>query len=270
VSDIAIGADGYPRNGWRIDCENFDALAEIGDEYRDWQDAVAGLYAAPPELNRRWLRTEHQGQQGACQGECSGEVGEVCFSIANQGKVTQFSPQWHYIESQRFDGLIGKDQGSTLFGGAKVLQQLGCCPEPVWPYTGKYHIESPKGRRACLDAAAPYKVKTVVRLKSYQQIFDWLAGGLGSVWIGRRMGWGGGHATHLAGYTAKKDAKGRNFIDEHNSWGTTWGDKGWAVRSPAEVDSWFTDKYTVVLGASDMTTLNVRPVDFSKESVFKL
>lgn len=270
MDKVVINSEGFPINGWRTDLENFDALNSIGDDYRDWQDAVAGLYSAPPVLNRRWLRTENQGQQGSCQGQASCEVGEVCFSIANAGKVTQFSAQWAYIESQRNDGLIGQDQGSTLYGGAKVLQQLGCCPENVWPYTGKYHLESPQGRKACLTAAAPFKVKTVVRLRSYQQIFDWLAGGLGSVWVGRRVGWNGGHATHLAGYTARKDAKGRNFLDEHNSWGATWGDQGWKERSPDEVTSWFSDRYTVVLGASDMSSLAVRPVDFSRESIFKI
>jgi hypothetical protein len=266
---ILLNDAGFPVNGWRTDLENFEHLEHIGDAHKDWQDAVSGLYSAPPVLNRRWLRTENQLQQGSCNGWSSSEAGEVCFNIASSGQVIQFSAQWNYIEAQRNDGLIGKDSGSTLTGASRAMRELGCCPENVWPYTGKYVLESPNGRAACLKAAAEFKIKTFVRLKSYQQIFDWLAGGLGSVWVGRRQDWGGGHATHLPGYTSRRDAKGRNYLDEHNSWGNTFGDHGWIEREPAHVDSWFADSYTVVLGASDMQLLKVRPVDFSRETIFK-
>lgn len=264
MSDIVLNPQGYPVGGWRIDLEDFGVLEKIGDEHRDWEDVVVGRYSAPDELNRRWLRTENQLQQGSCNGWSSEEAGEVCFNIATQGDRIEFSAQWNYIEAQRNDGLIGRDCGSTLFGAAKAMRELGCLPEEFWPYTGKYVMESPKGRSACLEAAAGYKIKTFVRLKSYQQIFNWLAGGLGSCWVGRTRDWNGGHATHLPGYTKQRDSKGRNYLDEHNQWGKTFGDNGWVTRSPDHVDSWFTDPNTVVLGCSDMTVLQPRPIDWSQ------
>lgn len=264
MSDLPTNAEGYHVDGWRIDLEDIDAIDELGDEIRDWQDAVAGLYAAPRAISYPWLRIENQGQQGACQGFALSSAGEVCHYIATQGKVIQFSPQWCYIESQRLDGLLGQDRGSTLNSGLKVAMQLGLCREELWPYPGKYQTAPPKGRQACLADAAGFKLKKGIRLRNAQQVKDWIAGGVGAAWCGRRKGWGGGHATLFA----ELDEKG-NFV-EVNSWGKTWGNGGRATHTFQAVQSWFSDAYTVFVGVSDMETIAVRPVDFSKESVFKL
>jgi hypothetical protein len=263
VSDLPRNAEGFHVDGWRIDLEDIDAINALGSDIRDWQDAVSGLYATPKAISYPWLRIENQGQQGACQGFALSSAAEVCHYIATQGKVVQLSPQWAYIESQRFDGLIGYDRGSTLTGGLKVAMQLGLCRDELWPYTGRYHTESPKGRAACLADAAGFKLQKGIRLKNAQQVKDWIAGGVGAAWCGRRIGWGGGHATLFA----ELDEQGR-FV-EVNSWGGNWGNRGRATHTFQTVQGWFSDPYTVFVGVSDMQTIAVRPVDFSKETIFK-
>lgn len=262
MSEIVLNDAGFPVNGWRIDLEDFEAIDAMGDDIRDWQDAVSGLYAAPKAISYPWLRIEHQGQQGACQGFALSSAAEVCHYIATQGKVTQLSPQWAYIESQQLDGLLGYDRGSTLSSGIRVAMQLGLCREELWPYTGKYHTAPPKGRAACLEDARTFKVRKGIRLTTAQQVKDWIAGGVGAAWCGRRIGWGGGHATLFA----ELDALGR-FV-EVNSWGKQWNGGGRAVHTFQTVQSWFSDQYTVFMGISDMETIVVRPVDFSKETIF--
>lgn len=264
MSDIVLNAEGFPVNGWRIDLEDVDALDAMGDDIRDWQDAVAGRYAAPTKIERPWLRVENQWQQGACQGFALSTVAEVCHYTATEGKIKQFSPQWAYIESQRYDGLIGRDQGSTLSGGLKVAMNLGFCSEDLWPYPGTYQTKPPKGREACLADAAGFKVRKGIRLRNAQQVKDWIAGGVGGCWCGRRIGWGGGHATTFV----ELDEKG-NF-PELNSWGTRWGNRGRMTRTFQEVQSWFSDAYTVFMGITDMDVIKVRPVDLSEtNSLFR-
>jgi hypothetical protein len=236
----------------------------MGDDIRDWQDAVAGRYSAPTKIERPWLRVENQGQQGACQGFALSSAAEVCFYTATGGKIEQFSPQWAYIESQRFDGLIGKDQGSTLNGGLKVATTLGMCRESLWKYTGQYVTTPPAGRAGCLADAAGFKLERGIRLRSAQQVKDWIAGGVGAAWCGRRADWNGGHSTLFC----ELDEEG-NF-PELNSWGLQFGKNGRVTRTFDHVQSFFSDQYTVFMGITDMKVIGVRPVDFSQtNSLFR-
>jgi len=264
VSESALEIAG----GWRLDLEDHGYLT--AHETGVWRDRVYGLFRAPEELNRRWLRTEHQGPQGSCQGHALSDVGEVCYHVATQGEVIQFSRQYCYIRSQYYDGIKG-DQGSTLTAGAKVAMQDGFPPEELWPYSGRYETRPPNRTwDDILLAAAAFKLRTVERLRSYDDIFAWLAGGIGAVWIGIRWGGGGGHSVSIPGYTRRKDSRGRNYLDMHNSWGPNWGNGGWKEIEPAQVDRWFRDPYTVVLGGSDMYGDGIapRPVDWAKESPY--
>lgn len=264
MEPITLNAEGFPVGGWRIDLEDIDALDEMGDDIRDWQDAVAGRYAAPTKIERPWLRVENQGQQGACQGFSLSSAAEVCHYTATEGKITQFSPQWAYIESQRFDGLIGQDQGSTLNGGLKVAMNLGFCREEFWPYPGTYQTKPPKGREACLADAGNFKIEKGIRLRNAQQVKDWIAGGVGACWCGRRIDWNGGHATLFAELDENGD------FPELNSWGTRFGTNGRVTRSFQRVQSYFADQYTVFMGITDMKVIGVRPVDFSQtNSLFR-
>lgn len=259
-------SEGFQSGGWLYEREDFAYLADC--ETGKWRDAVFGRFSAPEELDRRWLRTENQAQQGSCQGHALTDVGEVCYHIATRGQVIQFSRQFAYIRSQIHDGGARGDVGSTLSSGAKVATTEGFCPEELWPYTGKY-VTKPSGRtmEECLAAAAAFKLKTVERLRSYDDIFNWLAGGVGIPWIGIQWG-SGGHSVSLPGYSKRKDKKGRNFLWMHNSWGTSWEHNGWKEIDPATVDAWFKHPYTVVLGGSDMVGdgIKPRPVDWVKES----
>src|SRR5690606_25614941 len=124
-----------------------------------------------------------------------------------------------------------------------------------------------------------FRIKSHSVLKTYEQVFDYLAAGVGAVEIGISWGVantpvvesykasGGGHAVAFLGYSKRKDKDGRNYLWLLNSWGESWGNKGWAEVSPAVVDAMGRAPYTGMIGMSDLEGEGVvpRPVDWSKD-----
>lgn len=263
--------------GYRHDLERRAQLVATSIEFRS---LVQGRYSAPTEIDPRpYHRVEDQGQQGACQGHALSSVCEHCYHIAT-GEPIQFSRQWCYIETQRIDKLVGRDQGSTIDGGRELASTLGVCREELWPYPGRY-VTTPPDREACLQDAAQYRIRSHSVCRSYADVYEYLASGLGGVEIGiswgleprdgvidRFVAGGGGHAVCFLGYSARKDSQGRNYLWLLNSWGTSWGANGWAEVAPAAVDQMARHAWTVMIGLSDLTTPKPRPVNWSTEGIY--
>lgn len=266
--------------GWDPDLENRAELEATS--YEGWVSQVEGLYGAPEQIDPRpWHKIHNQAQQGACRGHSGTSNGEMCFNIAT-GAVQQFSRQAFYIWTQRKDGITG-DRGSTIGGGEWIAKNVGFCLESLWPYTGKYVTKPPGDEAACKADAAKRKIRTTAAMRSYADCFKWLSAGLGGIDIGiiwnasmhnrgviesyNPSGRGGGHAVAFLGYSTRKDAKGRSYLWLVNSWGTAWGQGGYAEVAPAAIDAMFTSKYTVCRGMSDMAgeDLRPRPVNFATE-----
>lgn len=262
-------------DGYRIDLEDPTALKATS--FDGWEDRVKGLFSAPEEMDpRAYHRVEHQGQQGACQGHALTSVVEHCYHIAT-GEVIHFSRQYGYVGAQKIDGIRG-DRGSTIHGGMKLATTRGLCREELWPYTGRYVVNPPNSTWNDLYAdASRYVIRSHSVLRTYQQVFDYLASGIGAVEIGvswgvpnspvveRYTASGGGHAVAFMGYSKRRDSQGRKYLWLLNSWGQTWGNKGWAEVSPAVVDSMGRAAYTVMIGMSDLDGEGIapRPVDWS-------
>lgn len=245
----------------------------------------ASDFSAPEEIDpRKWHRIENQGSMGSCQGHALSSVCEMAYYIATK-KVTQFSPIWCYLLSQKIDGLLGSDRGSTIDGGRRCAQQYGLCPLEIFPYPNpvRYSTKIPE---AAWDAATPNKIRSHSVMESYDDIFNYLASGQGGVEIGISWGngtrpnsdgvmesykaGGGGHAVSFLGYSTRKDSQGRNYLWLANSWGVqNWGKQGWAEVSPHAIEQMFSHRYTVMIGLSDLSTPAPRPVDWIKDSVFK-
>lgn len=280
MSDIILNSEGYPLNGWRIDVEDFDTLEKTSQD--GWQKQVEGLYAEPEEIDPRpFHRVENQLQQGACQGHANSSIGEQANHIAT-GENLQFSRQFCYIETQRIDGLIGRDQGSTITGGEQLAKTRGYPLESFWEYTGRYVMSPPGGIQACYDDAKKRLIKTTAAIRSYDEGRRFLGAGLGGILIGITMNAsmhsggliesydpnlsGGGHAMAFLGYSKRTDRTGRKYWWLLNSWGTNWGQKGWAEVAPAAIDAMFRSRYTVMRGLSDMAVNEIkpRPIDWSQ------
>jgi C1A family cysteine protease len=258
-------------NGWRHDAEPA-ALRTSAAPFR-----MAREFTAPEEIDHRaWLAIEDQGNQGSCSGHALSSCLEVCNYYDTQGEIVQLSRQFAYIMAQTVDGLLGRDDGATIYGSVEGAKRFGICREELWPYSGKYVTDAPPGAK---EEAARHRLLQHVVLKSYDDTFRWLASGVGAVTIGVmiRESWMnakgtietqsgrvvGGHAMAVLGYSKRKDSAGRNYLLLANSWGKSWGAAGWAEINPRLFDQWGSDRNAELIGVTDLEEFSPRPVDWT-------
>lgn len=261
--------------GWRMDLEDRAELAATASPMPDF----SGAFKASPPVSEPWtlMRQENQASQGACQGHALSDIDELCYAIAN-GKSSldmQLSRQFAYVETQRIDGLIGADRGSTISGGVKLAKTRGICEESMWPYTGRYHTSPPNVTiEQCYANAAKYRNAQHFNIAAYDESYNFVDRGTGGISWGirwnsscesavcehYRRGGGGGHAIPMLFKSPRLDSKGRNYMWIHNSWGANFGNRGWSEWSPAFIEEVLADSYTVAIGLTDMVDVVPRPL----------
>lgn len=243
MSDYKAGwlADEEPKQWW----EDLPMLPPMGD----FEPVTEfPFYRKPSE----WLKIEHQGSMGSCQGHSLSSCVEVSYYYET-GETVQLSRMYAYIKSQFLDGITS-DRGSTISAGGKVATRYGVPPEEVWPYTGRYSRKIPMGAN---EKAAPYKVAQAVRLDSYDDVMTFLRAGLGAINIGVR--WGrGGHAVCIT------EEYGDGGVKVANSWGENWGDSGWLKWTESELKTKMRESYTRAVGITDMVNIEPREVQWNK------
>lgn len=257
--------------GWLIDREDFAWLSNLPGE--DEVLAMRGHYEEATLDPRELLRVENQGPVGSCQGHSISSCVEWCYILETSDASLQLSRAWGYYESQRIDGIRG-DSGSTINAGVKLATTLGICREELWPYSNRYNPARPDNFEAVLADAAKYRIKSSVRLTSYEAVRTFLGSGQGAVHLGIAWGnsvnravvesfsgGGGGHAIGLYCLSDRKDNQGNPYCWMMNSWGGNWGNKGWAEWSPTAIEQMMRHRFTVMIGVSDM--LNVKPRKFN-------
>jgi hypothetical protein len=266
--------------GYPIELEDRDAIRDSATVF-----AVKSTdYAAPDEIDPRALmRHDKQGNMGSCQGFSLANCGEYLWALTHDAvsDERQFSSLFAYLESQRFNKLLGRDEGSTITAGLKVATEIGFLSEKDLPYRTPY----PSNARTLVSdfmrqEAAKFKIRSHSWLTSYQQIFDYLASGAGAVHTGtswnqsfyassgvlERISFGmrdGGHATAWLGYSKRKDSQGRNYIWRLNSHNDSWTEM-----APSVIDQLCRHQYTSIVGISDLSTPGPRDVVWSKERPF--
>lgn len=260
--------------GYRYDLENFKRL----EQYASPMPQIT--FTAPEEIDPTlWHRIENQGSMGSCQGHALSSVCEYCYYIAT-GSIIQFSPMWCYLGSQKIDGLLGRDNGSTIDGGRRLAEEGGVCRLEVFPYPNPVHYSTNIPSGAAADAAK-YKIRHHVICRSYDDVFQFLASGMGGVELGITWngscqpnsqgrietyngGGGGGHAICFLGYSKDvRDSQGRKYLWLANSWDKNWGKNGFALVAPRAVEQMFQSQYTVMIGMSEMIDLKPREIDFA-------
>lgn len=236
-------------------------LAE--EEPQKWWDGlpempVLGDYkpvAEFPHYRRpsEWIKIEHQGSMGSCQGHSLSSCVEISYYYET-GDIIQLSRMYAYIKSQMMDN-IASDRGSTISAGGKVATRYGLPPESVWPYTGRYSRKIPMDAN---EKAEPYKVAQAVRIQSYNECMEFLRAGLGAINIGVR--WGrGGHAVCIT------EEHGDGGVKVANSWGENWSSDGWFEWSERELKDKFRESYTRAVGITDMVDIEPREVQWEKK-----
>lgn len=177
-----------------------------------------------------------QGNLGSC----------VSFSVC--GMLNYLNPNFKhselflYYNTRKDIGTINYDSGSSMFDGVNAARKYGVCSRSLWPYnTKKYKIKpvSQTYKNAKLHQAIDYfnipndekSIKnylaqgymTIAGIAVYSQFESYEANTTGIILMPTdKDSYLGGHAIGIVGYDDSKQ-----WWICRNSWGTSWGDKGY-------------------------------------------
>lgn len=206
--------------------------------------AKASFATLPPkrDLRPNCPPIVNQGNLGSCTANaiCSAHR----FEQMRQGVVDHWygSRLQLYYDERLAENTVRSDAGAQIRTGFKVIADKGIAPESMWPYNVSKFAETPpppvydeakhnqtlKYRRvqqtrediqSCISEGHPVVAGFTV-LKSFERIGK---DGLMSMPTGLLDRPVGGHAVLIVGYD--NDYFGGRYI-VMNSWGITWGDKG--------------------------------------------
>lgn len=247
------------------------------DKQDDWQIAKAKRMGYLPkkiklpgkvDLRRDWWKIGNQGITGSCVGwATASSLLRYHFTKARKIKTSEkISVRFIWMASKEMDEYVDypttfiDDAGTSLKTALNTARKIGALKADLFPFRGKMvNIKEVN----FLKVAGKLKVKAFFTLVSRKQdkleMFKaWLAyngpiltsldcdsswnnvkrDGLLEKYDSKNID--GGHAISIVGYTAT------HFIIR-NSWGTAWGDKGFAYASYAYAKRAFKEAYGIVV-----------------------
>lgn len=194
-----------------------DHLFVSGLPYLPMKSASWETYSRPAEVKLDWHRTENQGPIGSCQGHSITSCLERLMKV--KGELVQLSEIFAYLATQRVDGLLGRDSGSTISGGCKVALSIGACLAELTGYPSRYPNRTSRDKilsKKNYAAAEAYKCKSLWKVTgNHEETLDFIGGG-GGINFGIAYGsdtiprdrvvrqfnpGNGGHAMAVLGYT---------------------------------------------------------------------
>ncbi|MEM8590451.1 MAG: C1 family peptidase [Pseudomonadota bacterium] len=243
-----------PENDWLVD----SALAAGLLADRTIPDAK--------DLRADWWAIGDQGSTGSCVGWAAGDS-VIRWHFVKAGRLSEdqlLSVRYLWMASKETDVFTSRPttfieaDGTSLKAALDIARNLGVVLDSVLPFgTGELY----RG-----DSRAFYAIAAQNRIASYfnlgRNLYEWRRWiaengpiltrlNVDSSWMrasdsgGRLRSYDsgtarGGHAVALVGYT------GDEFI-VRNSWGTIWGDEGFAYASDDYASAAFTESYGVAL-----------------------
>lgn len=183
---------------------------------------------------------ENQGQLSSCTSHALTSAYEL-MHIKNGKPAIELSRLFLYYNERAMEGTINQDGGAYIRDGIKSLVKNGCCVEDLLPYSEPAFAMKPSSD--CYLEALDHQLLNYQRLNGIYEMMSCLADGFPFVFgfsvyesfesdevaktgimpiPGDNERMLGGHAVLCCGY----DVDRRRLIVK-NSWGETWGDKGY-------------------------------------------
>jgi len=206
--------------------------------------AIVKAEKLPAQFSRRdeYGPVRDQGRYGACVGFASAAVKDNQES-RNYSEIIVTSPLFIYATCKKMDG-IPNTEGTYPRVAMKVLKSTGVCEEKDFPYSRMEWPNIPKPDSQLSDKAGKFKIGAYARVQTIDEVKQAivrdgpvLAGVLvcenfltpdnGYIDLpeGKVLG---GHAICVIGYNdTMSNGKHIGFFEVRNSWGKSWGDKGY-------------------------------------------
>ncbi len=228
--------------------------------------AIAAPAAALPasvDLRANWWPVGDQGATGSCVGWASTDgVARYHFVKAGRlGKKEKLSPRFTWMGSKETDEFTNRPQtmieeaGTSLKAAMDILRKYGAVPDALLPFKLNQLLYAGSEQTFYATAAQRRFASYFNLRKDFGKWRQWLATqgpllvalSVDETWDNATNTHGkldtfkansvrGGHAVACVGYTAD-----RRFI-LRNSWGSGWGDGGFAYASEAYISAGFFDE----------------------------
>jgi hypothetical protein len=231
--------------------------------------APASTLAASVDLRAAWWGIGDQEDTGSCVGWGSTD-GVARYHFVKAGKLAQngrLSPRFTWMASKETDEYVSRPQtfieeaGTSLKAAVEILRKYGAAPEALLPFHVNTNLyagsEDTFYATVATRRIASYfnLAKDVTKWRTWLATHGPILAGLNvdATWDNATATQGkldafqpgtlrGGHAIAIVGYTADK-----RFI-VRNSWGTAWGDKGFAYASEAYISqAFYNESYGITL-----------------------
>lgn len=209
-----------------------------------WQ--IQPLTAIPTSIDLRQYAqpVENQGQLGSCTGNAIAEAIEIVDRKKN--KNLEISRLFIYYQERLLEGTISVDAGAYIRDGIKACYTWGAPVENIWPYDITKFRTRPSsaayadalrrkvtGYQRCADFTAVKNAlatgnPVVVGFLVYSSFYNITSNGVMPYPNVSTEQFLGGHAVCIVGYNDNYGGITGNgrFICK-NSWGSTWGDRGY-------------------------------------------
>lgn len=255
----------------------FNLKRDVGTDHpvHVFGEMRAGL-ATKVDLRPKCPPVYDQGSLGSCTANAIGAAYE--FDQANHHtqstQSTPFRPSrlFIYYNERAKEGTIPNDDGAAIEDGVKSVATQGVCPETMWPYDiSKFTVKPPastyafakgyhvtkfrklnqdvKQLKTCL--ASGYPIIFGMAVYESMQSENTAKTGIVPMPVSGEENLGG-HAVLIVGYddnlvyNTKTGAKGVFIV--RNSWGDSWGDKGYFyLPQPYVLNSSFCSDFWVFL-----------------------
>lgn len=218
------------------------------------------------DLRKEWWHIGDQGNTGSCVGWATADS-VLRWHLVKDNRITDkelLSVRYIWMAAKETDEFMSRpttfieSAGTSLKAALDVARKFGCVKDSVLPFDPCTLYQ--KSAFTFYSLAAQLKIAGYFNLgSSLIQWRDWLANngpiltrlGVDATWDKATDTHGkldvykpdtqrGGHAIALVGYTPE------HFI-VRNSWGTEWGDKGFAYASESYASEAFTEAYGVMM-----------------------